>query len=165
MMRPLIVVLLVSYGCGGTDKGETFQGESVLGEGSGTLVIDKIDRAGLPAVLLTSTEAKVDLGIFQAQTGQPFLTLRDSDNDGVFDLLTYSSLSVTGEVLVVVEDYGMDGQPNLIMNHREKKASVFYQGTWHEVIGVGSGQAASIVIDGKSLLLKDILDEAGRSAF
>jgi hypothetical protein len=152
-------------GCGGDENAQTFQGESIIGGENVNVVIDKIDRPGLPAVFLTSTEGSVDLGIFQAKTEKPYLTMRDSDGDGVFDLLTYFSLSESGEVLVEVEDYGMDGQPDLILDHAGKKASVFYQGSWHNVGGVGTAQAASIEIDGRSLRLEDVLDEVGRNGF
>ena len=162
---PIIIASIMVCGCGGNDNAQTFQGEPVLGRDGVNVVTDKIDRAGLPAVFLTSTEGNVELGVFQAETGKPYLTLRDSDGDGVFDLLTYSTLSESGEVLVEVEDYGMDGQPDLILNHTEKKASVFYQSSWHEVSGVGTDQPASIEIDGQSLLLEDVLDEVGRNAF
>jgi hypothetical protein len=152
-------------GCGGNDNAQTFQGEAVLGGDGVNVIIDTIDRAGLPAVFLTSNEGDVALGIFQAKTKKPYLTLRDSDGDGVFDLLTYYSLSEFGEVLVEVEDYGMDGQPDLIVNRAERKASVFYRGSWHSVSGVGTDQPASIEMDGQLLRLEDVLDELGRNAF
>ncbi len=63
----------------------------------------------MPNVLVSSVNGKTGVGIFQANTGQPYLTL--GDTDGVFDMLTYSSLSADGELLDDVEDYGMDGQP------------------------------------------------------
>jgi hypothetical protein len=166
MVRPtFIIASIMICGCGGNDSAQTFQGEAILGGDGVNVVADKIDRAGLPAVFLTSNDGSVELGIFQAKTEKPYLTLRDSDGDGVFDLLTYNSLSEFGEVLVEVEDYGMDGQPDLIVNHAERKASVFYRGYWHSVSGVGTGQPASIEIDGQLLRLEDVLDERGRNAY
>jgi hypothetical protein len=127
--------------------------------------IATIDRSGQPAVMMTYSESDVALAIFQAGTGKPYLTLRDSDGDGAFDLLTYSSLSASGEWLGEVEDYGMDGQPDYILNVKEKAAKVFYNGSWYPVSGIGSTAGASVSINGKTVPLDEVLAELGRGAF
>jgi hypothetical protein len=111
-----------------------------------------------------SERGKISVGVFQAGTCSPYLQLGDRDADGVFDLLTYSALSEDGENLVDVEDYGMNGQPDFILNHAASTASVFYHGTWYSVDGIGGG-SPSVEIDGERRSLKEVLDEIGRAPF
>ncbi len=92
------------------------QGDPILGGSDPDAVTDVIDLPGLPTALLTSAKGKTGLAVFQAKTGEPYLTLGDTDGDGVFDMLVYFSLSADGETLATVEDYGMDGQPDFILN-------------------------------------------------
>jgi len=164
---PIIAALITisSWSCTVEDDGPTLGGDRIQRGGDSSVIIEAIDHPGLPSVLLTSSELEFSLGIYQANTGKPYVTLRDADGDGVFDILTYSSLSKSGDILVDVEDYGMDGQPDFILNHREAKASVYYQGAWHDVSGIGTDRPAIVNVDGTSLLLEDILDEVGRNAF
>jgi hypothetical protein len=121
-------------------------------------VVRTIDEPDYPAVLLTHENGVVGIGIFQSETGSPVLTLRDDNNDGVFDLLTYYALSGSGESLVDVEDYGMDGQPDLILNHKIPSASVFVDGRWYEAEGVGT-DSVTVEIAGKRVSLKDVVAE------
>jgi hypothetical protein len=152
-------------GCASDGPIPTLRGEPVQRGKNPNSVVATIDLPHLPMVLLTSEKGEVDLGIFQADTGKPYVTLRDANEDGVFDLLTYSSLSATGEVRVEIEDYGMDGQPDFILNHVEACASVFYRGSWHAVLNFGKGQAATVEIEGKSLPLEDVMNELRGQAF
>lgn len=147
--------------CTGDDKPTTFQGGELTSGSDSNSVVLTIDDSRYPSVLLTHEHGGVGLGVFQKATGTPVLTLRDSDNDGVFDLLTYSSLSVSGETLVVVEDFGMDGQPDFILNYQESSASVFVDGEWHNVDGVGTDQV-SVMIGDERVALKDVLVPIGR---
>ena len=118
-----------------------FAGKYSLKVPTGSAFAETIANPGLPNVLATSERGKTSVAVFQTGTCSPYLQLGDRDSDGVFDILTYSALSEDGEILVNVEDYGMDGQPDLILNHTEATASVFYQGAWYPVDGVGGGHA------------------------
>ncbi len=160
----LAVIGLVA--CESTENAPTLNGNPVIRGGDPNAVFDTIDLPNLPSVFLTSSNGKVGLGVFQAKTGIPYLTLGDVDGDGVFDLLNYSSLSADGELLVEVEDYGMDGQPDFILNFRESSASVFYNGTWLAVTGIGpGGPPPTVDIDGDIRPLDEVLVEIGRRAF
>ncbi|MEO0423004.1 MAG: hypothetical protein AAF184_11745 [Pseudomonadota bacterium] len=139
---------------------QTFQGEHLRGGQPGEVALT-IDAPRFPSVLLTHANGSLNLGVFQAGTHAPILTLRDHDNDGVVDLLTYSAVSADGEPLVDVEDYGMDGQPDFIFNRQAGSAQVYFRGRWHEVDGVGTG-VASVEVDGARLPLKEIMGEIGR---
>ena len=166
MSRIFIIALLsVLFGCAVQSNPATFQGEPLFNPADSGESIATIDRQGQPAVIMTYSESDVGIGIFQAHTGEPYLTLRDSNGDGVFDLLTYASLSASGEWLGEVEDYGMDGQPDFILNSKKKTATVFYNGNWHPVSGLGSGSGATVSIDGETVPLKEILTKLGRGAF
>lgn len=149
-------VILAS--CTGENSDGTFQGEPIIAGSDPNAVWHKIDDPDFPAVMLTHEKGSVGIGIFQRDTGSPILTLRDDDNDGVFDLLTYSAVTESGETLVDVEDYGMDGQPDLILNHQVSSASVFVGGRWHKVDGVGT-ESVTVEIDGKRIPLKEIVTE------
>lgn len=145
---------------------QTFQGDPILGGSDSGVVTDVIDLPGLPTALLTSAKGKTGLAVFQANTGEPYLTLGDTDGDGVFDMLVYYSLSAGGETLATVEDYGMDGQPDFILNFEDNTGSVFYEGSWREVHDLGPNTpSATVEIDGEVRLLKDVLTEIGRRPF
>lgn len=156
-----ITASMMLASCTGDDRPTTFQGETLVSGSDSNSVVLTIDDARYPSVALSQEHGVVGLGVFQKQTGSPVLTLRDADNDGVFDLLTYSSLSASGELLVDVEDYGMDGQPDFILNHQESSASVFVDGEWHNVDGVGTDQV-SVMIGNERVALKDVLEKLGR---
>lgn len=135
-----------------------------MGNSDPDTIRDMIDLPGLPAVWLSSSKGETGLAVFQQDTGQPYLTLSDKDGDGVFDLLVYYSLSHDGEVLSVVEDYGMDGQPDLIVNVKSRSTAVFYEGAWRGVNLIGPDRAeATVVVDGEERLLVELLDEIGRN--
>jgi hypothetical protein len=145
---------------------QTIQGDSTLAGTDPDVASDMIDIPGLPTVLLASAEGKTELAVFQANTGEPYVTLGDNDGDGVFDMLVYYSLSASGEMLSAVEDYGMDGQPDFILNFEDNTGSVFYDGSWREVHGLGSDTpAATVEINGEDRLLSDVLTEIGRRPF
>jgi len=166
-MTRIIFVLAASWmvGCApcAVSPPQTFQGEPIFSFSDSEVVFDTIDLPGLPAVWFTSHKGTISLAVFQANTGQPYLTLGDTDSDGVFDMLTYSSLSADGELLVEVEDYGMDGQPDFILNLEKNSGSVFYDGAWREVRGLGPPTSRGTVeIEGEIRLLTDVLAEIGR---
>jgi hypothetical protein len=145
---------------------QTFQGDSIPGSSDSSVVTDTIDRPGLPTALLVSAQGKIDLTVFQANTGEPYLTLGDTDGDGVFDMLVYYSLSAGGETLATVEDYGMDGQPDLKLNFKDNTGAVFYDGSWLEIHDLGPNTpSATVEIDGEDRLLRDVLTEIGRHPF
>ena len=130
------------------------------------MVSGSIELPGMPTVFLSSHKGTIHLGVFQANTGEPYVVFGDTDSDGVFDMLTYSSLSADGEWLAEVEDYGMDGQPDFILNFEKNSGSVFYDGAWREVRGLGpETPRATVEIEGEIRLLKDVLAEIGRRPF
>lgn len=148
--------------CTGKSDPESFQGDPLIASADPNAVVHTIDDSDYPAVLLTAEKGAVGIGIFQSRTGSPAVTLRDADNDGVFDLLTYSALSESGENLVDVEDYGMDGQPDFILDHKAQSARVFVNGMWHEVDGVGT-QSVTVDIEGNEFSLDEVLTALGRA--
>ncbi|MEL7185351.1 MAG: hypothetical protein AAFN50_02805 [Pseudomonadota bacterium] len=103
--------------------------------------------------------------MFQANTGEPYLQLLDSNNDGVFDLLTYYVMSAEGEMLTETHDYGMDGQPDFILNYTDNTGSVFYGDSWYEVSDLGTKQGPTVLIDGRSRALDSVLTEIGQGAY
>ena len=153
-----LAVITILASCTGKNSPDTFQGEPLTAGSGPNAVLHTIDDPDYPAVLLTHEKGSVGIGVFQAETGSPVLTLRDDDNDGVFDLLTYSALSKSGETLVDVEDYGMDGQPDLILNHEDSTASVSVADKWHGVDGVGT-DSVTVLLDGERVPLKEIIIE------
>ena len=162
----ILVLLLLSAACSRQDDTVTLCGEPIQHGGDPDAVSATIDHPQLPAVIVGSENGKVGIGVFQAGSCAPYLQLGDSNADGVFDFLTYSALSPAGETLVDVEDYGMDGQPDFILNHTDSTAAVFYQGAWYPVDGLGtSGDEPSVTIDGQRRALASVLEEIGRRPF
>ena len=138
---------------------QTPQGNPTLVGSESSVDTDMIDLPGLPTALLTSAKGKIGLAVYQANTGEPYVTLGDTDGDGVFDMLVYYSLSA-------VEDYGMDGQPDFILNFEDNTGSVFYDGSWREVHDLGPNTPnATVEIDGEDQLLHDVLTKIGRCPF
>ena len=156
----LAPVVLTS--CTANENPTTFQNEPLISGSDPNAVVRTIDEPDYPAVLLTHENGVVGVGIFQPETGSPVLTLRDDNNDGVFDLLTYSALSESGESLVDVDDYGMDGQPDLILNYQDKTASVFVEGHWHSVDGVATNDA-TVLLNDKRVSLAEVLNTIRQS--
>ena len=157
MQRKLFLIPMLSLcSCMGEDRPTSFQGEPIVKGGDPHAVVLTIDDPAYPAVLLTYEKGAVGIGIFQPRTGSPVLTLRDDNNDGVFDLLTYTALSDTGEALIEVVDYGMDGQPDFILNLRESNATVYVDGTWHPVAGVGTDDV-TVEINGQIRSLVEVV--------
>ncbi len=150
--------------CTSSDNPSTFQNEPLISGADATTVVRTIDEPRYPSVMLMEENGAVGIGVFQLGTGSPVLTVRDDDNNGVFDLLTYSSVTESGEVLVEVDDYGMDGQPDFILNYHESSAKVYFEGEWLTVEGIGSSNA-TVMIGGQSVRLGDVLDEIGRPKY
>lgn len=155
------IAFAVLASCTIDENPATFQGEPVSSGGDTGVVFRTIDLPDYPAVSLVHEKGAVGIGIFQPETGSPVLQLRDDDNDGIFDLLTYSALSETGEVLVDVEDWGMDGQPDFIHNYQDSSASVFVNGSWYEVDGIGT-RDVTVLLDGERVALKELVTTLGR---
>lgn len=159
----LAVLGLVS--CSPRDDSPTLLGEPVHDTADPNEIIETIDVPNLPNVLLTAANGEVALGIYQAKTGQPHVTLKDANGDGVIDLITYASLSENGDLLAEVEDYGMDGQPDFIVDYQTNSGSIFYLGAWRDVSGLGGGGTPTIEVDGERREIEDVLAELGRGAF
>lgn len=151
------LAVLVLASCTANENPTTFQNDPLIQGAHPNALVRTIDEPGYPAILLTHENGVVSVGIYQPETGRPVLSLRDDESDGVFDLLTYSALSESGKTLVEVDDYGMDGQPDLILNYQASTASMFFDGEWHAVDGVGS-RDATVLINGKRIPLKDALN-------
>lgn len=167
MLRATVLVLsFLSAACSPKNNTVTLCGDPVQKGSDPSGVVATIDQTGLPNVFVNSEKGKVSVGIFQMGTCEPYLQLVDSDSDGVFDLLIYSAMSHDGQVLVSVEDYGMDGQPDFILNFSDSTASVFYEGAWSSVDGIGpGGEQPSVEIEGQRRALGDVLEDIGRRPF
>ncbi|MUH72058.1 hypothetical protein [Psychrosphaera haliotis] len=101
--------------------------------------------------------------IFQKNSGQPYVSVNDTDGDGVLDFLTYSVLNVEGELILSVEDFGMDGQADFKLNFVTDEAWVFWESEWRKVIGANSERY--IVVDDQRIILKSALERLGRNVF
>ena len=157
---------LLMASCSSNDDGLTLCRESIEMGSDPDALVATIDNPQLPGVFVVSERGKTSVGIFQTGTCVPYLQLGDRDSDGVFDLLTYSALSKDGKVLATVEDYGMDGQPDYILDFTNSTASVFYRGSWYPVAGIGEGgEGPTVEIDGNRRSLRDVLEENGRQPF
>jgi hypothetical protein len=137
---------------------DLFQQERLFYREETDAIIHVIDEPDLPSVLLTQDEGRIYLGIYQAGTGVPILTMSDNNEDGLFDQLTYSTVSQTGNVTAVVEDYGMDGQPDLVLNVADKRGKLLYEGKWRQIKGFGSS-SVTIEADGDIRELSDVIGE------
>ena len=101
--------------------------------------------------------------IFQKKSGQPYVSVNDTDGDGVLDFLTYSVLNAEGELILSVEDFGMDGQADFKLNFLTGEAWVFWENEWRQAIG--SNSERYIVVNEQRITLKDALDRLGRNVF
>ncbi|XQW86573.1 hypothetical protein ACOYR1_07580 [Thalassotalea piscium] len=99
--------------------------------------------------------------IFQKNSGQPYVSVNDTDGDGVLDFLTYSVLNAEGVLILSVEDYGMDGQADFKLNLVTGEAWVFWNSEWREAIGANNERYISV--NGRKITLKDALDKLGRT--
>jgi hypothetical protein len=91
------------------------------------------------------------VAVFHRETGQPMLSVGDTDGDGIFDVLEYSVLDEYGEGLLTVIDYEADGQPDLRMNFAEEYNEIWHSNRWYRV-EKREGQQG-IVVDGEFLEL------------
>jgi len=159
----LFSVILLA-GCSFNTTPQTFGGEEIIQAGSKDTFIETIDHPDYPSVLLSSDHKSIAVGIYQAKTGQPYAVFSDKNGDGVFDLLTYSLLSQDGELLVEIEDYGMDGQADFRIDFKNSTASVYYKGKWRNVEGIGT-EKRTVTLEKQVLPLEAVLEEIGRNAF
>jgi len=91
------------------------------------------------------------------------LQLLDMDSDGIVDLLTYQVLDADGKLLKSIEDFGMDGQIDFIVDFLEQSIQVFYRGQWNE--GVRREGRTGILVDGDWVALETVLSELGRDRY
>lgn len=154
-------VLLIMTACSPENPPQTLNSEPLIPGGDPEAIARTIDHPALPPVLATSEQNGVSVGVFQRGTGMPYLALNDSDNDGVFDLLTYSVLDADGNLLIEVEDFGMNGQADMRVNFATDAVQVFYEKQWLEAKKIGTGRF--VAVDGVDVPLHLILDELGRN--
>ena len=95
----------------------------------------------------------------------PYVSLLDSDADGVFDYIEYNILDESGKILKSVEDYGMDGQADLIADYVRRSAVVFYSGKWLTVDGIDTDGERTVSVDGIDRPLGEIIEELKNRAF
>lgn len=64
------------------------------------------------------------INLFQeyfSQGSAPYLTVQDWDNDGLYERLDYSLSDNNGEVIGMVQDKIMDGNPTVILYKKQEK--------------------------------------------
>lgn len=94
--------------------------------------------------------------IFQKSSGKPYVSVTDVNGDGVLDILTYDVLSVEGELLLTVEDYGMDGQADFKIDFKTGQTWVYWRNQWREAKGENSNKF--ILIDQQRLPLATVVE-------
>lgn len=102
------------------------------------------------------------VGIFQKNTGMPYVSVSDNDGDGVLDFITYSILDKDGKLLSSVEDFGMDGQIDFKIDFIKKTAWVFWENEWRESVREEGG--AFIQFGDKKIAINDALKKLGRDS-
>ncbi|OIQ44580.1 MAG: hypothetical protein BM565_13840 [Gammaproteobacteria bacterium MedPE] len=100
------------------------------------------------------------VSIYQKNTGQSYVSVSDSDGDGVLDFITYSILDKDGKLLSSVEDFGMDGQIDFKIDFVKKTAWVFWENEWRESVREEGG--AFIQFGDKKIAISDALKILGR---
>lgn len=123
-----------------------------------------IEVDSLPSIYAIAEDG-VGVSVFQRGTGKPYLSLRDTDDDGVFDYLEYNVLDADGNLLRTVEDYGFDGQADLILDYVERSGRVFLDGVWLAIDGVDTGRVATVDVDGETRSLEAVIKELQLDAF
>lgn len=102
------------------------------------------------------------VSIYQKNTGQSYVSVSDSDGDGVLDFITYSILDKDGKLLSSVEDFGMDGQIDFKIDFIKKTAWVFWENEWRESVREEGG--AFIQFGDKKIAINDALKKLGRDS-
>jgi hypothetical protein len=92
------------------------------------------------------------LSISHRDSGQPLLSVSDTNGDGALDALTYSKVDERGERLIDVVDYEFDGQPDLRMNLAERYSEVWHVDRWHRI--ENRNGLRGIVLNGEFVELK-----------
>ena len=102
------------------------------------------------------------VSIYQKNTGQSYVSVSDSDGDGVLDFITYSILDKDGKLLSSVEDFGMDGQIDFKIDFVKKTAWVFWENEWRESVREEGG--VFIQFGDKKIAISDALKKLGRDS-
>ena len=102
------------------------------------------------------------VSIYQKNTGQSYVSVSDSDGDGVLDFITYSILDKDGKLLSSVEDFGMDGQIDFKIDFVKKTAWVFWENKWRESVREEGG--VFIQFGDKKIAISDALKKLGRDS-
>jgi hypothetical protein len=92
------------------------------------------------------------LGVFHRDTGEPMLSIGDTDGDGRIDVLTYSVFDASGAYIIEVVDYEADGQADMRLHLKEKFFEIWHADRWRRV--EVRGEKRGIVIDGKFIELQ-----------
>ena len=103
--------------------GQRFQAVSLTAPGVFGVIVEK----GRPM----STGG--GLAISHRVSGQPILSVGDTNGDGALDALTYSKVDEHGERLLDVVDYEADGQPDLRINLTERYSEVWHVDRWYRI--------------------------------
>ena len=162
MHRSLVGLILISC-ASAQDTPSTFQGEPIVHGSDPNAILRTIDDPELFSVWSSLDDGKTRLGVFQKTSGQPYLQLLDMDSDGIVDLLAYQVLDADGRLLKAIEDFGMDGQIDFIVDFLEQSIQVFYRGQWNE--GVRREGRTGILVDGDWVALEAVLSELGRDRY
>ena len=161
-MRKLALVLGATLlsGCAADSAApREFLGEELVVGADENAIVRTIDHRSLPPVFASREKGSDSVQIFQKGTNEPYVTVSDWDSDGVFDALSYSVLDSEGNVILEVEDFGMDGQIDMRVGS-DGHAELFYEGRWRVVESDGARKA--IFVDGIEISLADAVASLGR---
>jgi hypothetical protein len=92
------------------------------------------------------------LSISHRDSGQPILSVGDTNGDGALDALTYSTVDERGERLIDVVDYEVDGQPDLRINLAEGYSELWHVDRWYRI--ENRNGVRGIVLNGAFVELK-----------
>ena len=164
-MRKFVVGLLLFTCACAKEAPPTLGGEPVIFGNDPNAIVKTIDHPALFGVATSIDHGRTGLGVFQKGTGKPYLTLLDTDSDGVVDLLTYYVLDADGNELMSIEDFGMDGQADFKIDFVSDVVQVFYRGEWREGIRRDGSRGMDIRVGNDQVPLSTVLSELGRDDY
>ncbi len=135
--------------------------DSKLRKTDKTKILTVLNHSESPSIQLsigTDGNKGNEIIVFQKKTNSVYIQASDYNGDGILDLLSYSSLSESGDILLDSFDYGVDGQIDLKINFKNGVISVHRNGRWYKSIG-SEVKGKYFLINGQKVSVKTALKE------